>query len=130
MFRVGALVAVAAALVIIPTLAGAHTARYPTSVTIHFQGSASGDSFSGKVKSPRPACVPNRRVKVVSGDHETSELVGATRADANGRWTVDPPGQFVAPGDYHAFVPRKVRSKPGHRHICKAATAVTTVGGP
>ena len=124
---IGVLVTLAA----IPVLAGAHTKRFPSEITIHMKGSPSGDLFQGKVfRSPRPFCERFRRVRVIQGEHDAAVVLGTTKTDADGRWEFDPPGQFVTPGSYRAKALRKVRSRPGHRHICRPVSATTTVGGP
>lgn len=122
------LVAAIAALAVIPALAAAHTVRSQTTVTIHFKGSPTGDKFSGKVRSPRPACERNRLIRLIQGEHDAATVIASTRSDASGKWEIDPPGQFVAPGSYKAKVTRRKRARPGHLHICRPTFAKTTVG--
>jgi hypothetical protein len=105
-------------------VAVAHTARYDSTVTIHYKKNGPDpDTFFGKVDSTNPRCVANRTVNLNRRDGTTSVLVATDTADTAGDWDVTLPGA-ATPGDYYAVARRKVlRHNSKHFHLCRRAVS-------
>ena len=53
-------------------------------------------AFHGKVKSESDLCVPNRKVRMFEEKQGADRLIGKTRTDFEGKWTIlDEPGSGV-----------------------------------
>ena len=121
---IAAAVAVALAAVGTAETAAAHTVRYESKVTLNdpLIGPFKRGTFryTGKVKSERRSCYAGREVTMVyrSVDGSTTNELGSTTADSNGRWSFDVNAN--PPGDYFARIEKLVRERPGHRHVCLA----------
>jgi hypothetical protein len=107
------------------TVATAHTAKYRTRVTIHFSGGPYGNSFFGKVKSRKAACVRHRKVKVFRQKPGADKQFGTTStSDTAGNWNVT--NGNASPGDYYAKAKRKVlKHNANHFHVCKRGRSAT-----
>ncbi len=106
-------------------VASAHRVIYKSTVSIKFTTSAYGDSFSGKVRSPRARCVKRRSVRVFRVATGPDTVIGTDTSSDTGAWVVNP-GGFASPGDYYAKAKRKVLKRNArHRHICRGATSRT-----
>ncbi|MEK6252207.1 MAG: hypothetical protein AABM43_09740 [Actinomycetota bacterium] len=125
-----AVVVIAALALALGGIASAHTKKFPTTVTIALQGSPTGDSFAGQVKSSLKKCKQNRKVLV----YRQGALVGQTKSDETGAWVLSLGGSFASPGKYTAVALRKKYVKPGQKHICLKGTSpefkITGGGGP
>src|SRR5262245_30256524 len=115
-------VAIVAGLILVPAVAArGHTATYPTEVTIHTREITDGNvRFSGRVRSPRAACVAQRNVKLAEIN---TGLWVQTETNAEGKYAF----VLVLPtGDWRVKVRGKVlRSDALHDHRCQAATSTT-----
>ena len=121
MGRVGMAIGVLAAglVLVAPGPATAHVKKYNSRVTIQHPSEPNweGDVFSGS-----KACVRLRGVQLwVEGPGADDSLLGEFNADRRGHWS------YGIIGDrYYARVKREVvRSRNGHRHICKADRSAT-----
>jgi hypothetical protein len=104
---------------------GAGKKKVKTKVTISFQGSDYGDSFSGKVKAKKAKaklkrkCRKGRKVTVVHRQAGGNERIGTDRSNRRGKWALDA-GGLVEPGQYFAKAKKKkVKAKGGGKAICK-----------
>jgi hypothetical protein len=99
--------------------AQSHNAGYASHVTIHtdeFQV-----DFRGRVTSDLHACETHRKVKLYTGEGVYTGFYD--RTDAEGRYEINS-GPTVAP-TYYTRATRKVIDRPGHRHVCRAASSPT-----
>jgi hypothetical protein len=77
---------------------------------------AGSDPFHGKVRSPKHACEAHRLVKVFNVEAAPNGLVGKTRSDRHGEWSLPE----SANGQYYAKV-RRHRKRLAHGPIvCRA----------
>ena len=116
-------IALACLAIMITCLAGVALAvtSFDTSLTISFSR-ASGGQFSGRVKSPKHACIVDRKVTVYRKRSGRDPAVGSDRSNAKGRWRVNP--ARVAAGNYYAKTAAiQLQSGAGR---CSAARSVTT----
>ena len=98
------------------------SAKYRTDLTIGYSP-ASGGSFSGKVKSPRKACVAGRAVSVYRSKAGKDPAIGSATSTGGGKWFVNPAAN-VAAGDYYATTrAHKLAAGAG---TCTAAQPVST----
>lgn len=118
----------AAALLMLALVAGsasAHDVIYKSQVTLDGYGPVAPrvitNFFTGRVKSPKSACKPNRKVKVYRTHAGPDTLIGTTQSEADGHWSL---GNDVAgPGDYYAKLIRRDIGQTLHDHLCKRATS-------
>jgi hypothetical protein len=118
-----------AALAAFSVVATAHTARFDSTVTIHFKpnkGDGQGDDklsgFSGRVNSLKERCERNREVGVLRRLEGPDALVGEDSTDTDGEWEV--PVAAVPEGTYYAKAKRKdLRRNSAHVHICRRAVS-------
>ena len=110
---IGALVAL-----VFAAAAAAHVVRYKTDgVDIRYD--AVSTTFSGTVSAGKAACGSNRRVDVLSDAPGVDVVVGSTRTNPAGEWTVDAAG--LASSEYYADADRKtLKLTVDHRHVCTA----------
>jgi hypothetical protein len=111
--------------------AGAVSAATPvkTSVTIL---NANGERFTGRVTSPKKACLKGRRVtlymKIVArrnhGGYPGFEAVARATTKANGSWEVKASEAFLE-GDYRASVAPKRVTSGGQSLFCMARWGAT-----
>jgi hypothetical protein len=106
-------------------LAPAHTKKFNTRVTIHFDASPYGDSFFGKVKSKKHACEKNRKVKVFRRQPgPDAQFDGSDQSDNQGDWRIT--NGTAAPGNYYAKAKKKVlKNNNKHKHVCKRGRSRT-----
>src|SRR3954447_9535409 len=108
-----------------------HTQAYFSSLSIAFHDRATGDTFDGRIGSPKPICKRGRKVvvwRIQSGSHQR---IGADVTASDGKWVVDPPGKSVRAGRYYATMASKVlRKTAAHDHSCSpvTASAITITG--
>ena len=118
-----AIAALALAVMAVASPALAHTVKYRTTVTIdHATGSTGGGSdISGTVSSQNDKCEVGREVIVFDAGAPGGYLqIARTRSNRSGHWrttaSVLPVGEPI-----FAVVEARVRSRPGHLHVCKAS---------
>ncbi len=98
------------------------SAKYSTKLTLSYSP-ASGGHFSGKVKSPRSACVAGRAVTVYRSKAGKDPAIGSATSAGSGKWRVNPAGS-VAAGDYYARTPGVKLAAGGG--TCTAAKSIST----
>jgi hypothetical protein len=107
--------ALVAALALVVAGAGTATAaKAPTGVklTSVIEGMAGEGIYSGKVRSPRPKCRRHRLVRVIH-DVDPPFLIGETRTDNKGAWTLS--GPLPPHGDQVIVKVKKTRRCKGAR---------------
>jgi hypothetical protein len=102
--------------------ASAHNFRAGAQHTLQFDPAT--DDFSGELSSSVASCERSRSITVYreTGDAPaplTDTQVGTTATDADGTWSATVAD--ASPDDYYAVAAKKVKKRPGHRHICKKA---------
>jgi hypothetical protein len=106
---------VAGATLTFAAIAIANTQKFATSstvVTTPVTGTAYNVTYSGKISSPKQACVKNRRVTV--GDSE--QTLATVHSDSTGAWTTGAlPNQAEAIG----ITKKTLSSNPQHKKVCK-----------
>lgn len=112
--RAVALVTTSALALMIPgaDVASAHRYRASSRVSLDYSDSA----FKGKVRSGRPKCEKNRKVKIKKMRPGRDRVVGRDRTNDRGKFRVR---ERNAKGRYYAKVSRRSRGRYGHTHICK-----------
>jgi hypothetical protein len=110
-----ALLAALGALALVGGIATAHEEKFETKVKLKHSGSASGDSFAGKVKAGG-GCKEGRTVKVYhlleyGGERD---LIGKATSDATGQYEVSMNGPALK-GNYQALAKKLVSGD----HTCK-----------
>jgi hypothetical protein len=111
---IGALVALLA----VAGVAAAHVVKYKTN-GVDIQYNAESTTFSGKVSANKAACRGKRRVEVLSDAPGVDVVVGSTRTNSAGEWTVN--AVDPAPSEYYADADRKtLKLTVDHRHVCTA----------
>ena len=107
-----------AALLVLAATASAHVVKYKTDgVDIRYD--AGTTAFSGAVSAGKAACRANRRVEVLSDAPGVDTVVGSTRTNSAGEWTVN--AINPAPTEYYADADRKtLKLTVDHRHVCTA----------
>ena len=121
---ISAVVAVAAS----ASLAGAalgHAYSAPSTTSLRYD--EDDGLFKGRVESPRRPCVSQRKVKLVEHTPDGNEVVGRTRSNAKGRWSIE---HANASGAYSAIVVRRERMPTGHVHACQRGTSGTVTVDP
>jgi hypothetical protein len=111
---IGAVVAV----LVLAGAAAAHVVKYETD-GVDIQFDAGSTTFSGKVSAGKAACRSNRRVEVLSDAPGVDFVVGSTRTNSVGEWTIN--AVDLAPSEYYADADRKtLKLTVDHRHVCTA----------
>jgi hypothetical protein len=95
-----------------------------TSVTIL---NGNGERFTGRVTSPKKACLKDRRVTLYFqtgglrnyGGYPGFEAVGRATTKSNGNWEVEASEAFLE-GNYRAFVAAKRVTDDGQSLLCMA----------
>lgn len=108
------------ALAVGAAVAGAHTFRADSEVTIRYNEAK--EQFQGRVLSDRDSCVRNREVVVIERKPGQNTTVGADQTNDVGFWKVEkknPKGEFVA------RVLRRARGSGDHLHVCRADRSET-----
>ncbi|MFN2587011.1 MAG: hypothetical protein ABR613_02675 [Actinomycetota bacterium] len=103
----------------------AHAYSAPSATTLRYD--EDDGRFRGRVDSPRRSCEEQRKVKLVKHTSSGNEVVGRTRSNAKGRWSIE---QGNANGAYHAVVVRRNHTPPGHIHQCQRGTSGTITVDP
>ena len=108
---------------LLAVVAAAHTARYDSTVTIHFQrGHGERGAFSGKVISQKARCQIDRTVAVRKRVDGPDRLIGTDRTNTEGEWELEAQGTNA--WAYYARARRKVlRKDADHLHVCRPATS-------
>ncbi len=106
-------------------LALAHAYSAPSSTTLRYD--EDGGRFRGRVESPRRPCEQQRKVKLVRLTSDGREVVGRTRSNNRGRWSIE---EANANGAYRAVVVKRDRTPPGHVHNCQRGTSGTVTVDP
>jgi hypothetical protein len=83
--------------------------------------------FKGRVESPRRPCEGSRKIKLREHTDDGTEVVGRTRSNAEGRWSIEQP---TANGVYSAVVVRRERTPTGHVHACQRGASGTVTVDP
>jgi hypothetical protein len=111
-------IAALAALLVLAAAATAHVVKYKTDgVDIHYD--AGSTTFSGEVSAGKAACRSNRKVEVLSDAPGVDTVVGSTRTNSAGEWTINAVG--FASSEYYADADRKtLKLTVDHRHVCTA----------
>jgi hypothetical protein len=78
--------------------------------------------FKGRVISEKSSCEAGRTVRLY---HEGGVFAQETESDEDGRWRVE----FVGVTGYYAKATKRVRERPGHRHVCKPDRSPTIEPG-
>ncbi len=103
----------------------AHAYSAPSTTTLRYD--EDDGRFRGRVESPRRPCRQMRKVKLVKHTSSGREVVGRTRSNNRGRWSIE---QGNASGAYHAVVVKRDRTPPGHVHSCQRGTSGTVTVDP
>lgn len=100
--------------------ATAHDITYDSKVTLDDYGpGVITNFFTGKVKSSKNACKPDRKVKVFRVAPGADTLIGSTTSASDGDWSL---GNDVAgPGNYYAKLRLRDIGASLHDHVCKRA---------
>jgi hypothetical protein len=111
-------IAALAALLVLAAAATAHVVKYETD-GIDIQYDAGSTTFSGEVSAGKAACRSNRKVEVLSDAPGVDTVVGSTRTNSAGEWTINAVG--LASSEYYADADRKtLKLTVDHRHVCTA----------
>jgi hypothetical protein len=118
--------------------ATAHTEVYPTSLTIGVGSAGSGPDeetvWFGNAISEKPACQPDRKVKLFRDPPSVAppSLIGSDITNAEGYWQINMAGYPPPDGVYYAKTRGRVLSKNDrHRHTCsRARSDELAVPGP
>jgi hypothetical protein len=103
--------------------AAAGSTFYPGQLSITFRSTPSGDSFSGRVSSSKPAC-RKRKVVIFRKRSGADDRIRATRSRRGGAWEVTPPHRRVGGGHYYAVIHTKYL---GGGSACVAVTTSDVV---
>jgi hypothetical protein len=107
-----------AALFLMAGAATAHVVKYKTD-GVNIEYDAGSTTFSGKVSAGKHACQANRRVEVLSDAPGVDAVVGSTRTNSAGDWTVN--AVNLSSSEYYADAGRKtLKLTVDHRHVCTA----------
>lgn len=80
-------------------------------------------TFSGRVTSPRHACVPMRRVTLY---RTNGNVLGHTQTNAHGRWKITASGSAgISLGRFYAKVRRTSQGAAGTIYVCQGARSRT-----
>jgi hypothetical protein len=112
---------VALALALAATAAAGSTV-YSSALTITFRSKPSGDRFSGRVSSAKPAC-RRRKVIIFRRRSGADDRIRATRSRRGGAWTVLPPHRRIGAGRYYAVI--RAKALPGG--ACAAVSTSSVV---
>ncbi len=115
-----ALVAILA--VVLVASAQADSRSYWNTISITFRSVPAGDSFSGRVRSAKPACRRGRKVVIFRKRSGADERIRAARSRRGGRWEAIPPGGKAGAGHYYALMRRKVLSTGAEYRECAPVT--------
>jgi hypothetical protein len=96
---------------------------YSGQLSITLRSAPSGDSFSGRVFSSKPAC-RRRKVVIFRKRSGADDRIRATRSRRGGAWEVIPPHRRVGAGRYYAVVHTKFL---GGGSACVAVTTSDVV---
>jgi hypothetical protein len=111
-------IAALAALLVLAAAATAHVVKYKTD-GVDIQYDAGSTTFSGEVSAGKAACRSNRKVEVLSDAPGVDTVVGSTRTNSAGEWTINAVG--LASSEYYADADRKtLKLTVDHRHVCTA----------
>jgi hypothetical protein len=111
-------IAALAALLVLAAAATAHVVKYKTD-GVDIQYDAGSTTFSGEVSAGKAACRSNRKVEVLSDAPGVDTVVGSTRTNSAGEWTINAVG--FASSEYYADADRKtLKLTVDHRHVCTA----------
>ena len=125
--RVCVVLAAAAALCVAPPTAHAHSASYPSQISLTLVSEVGSDQFSGRVASGHTDCVAGRTVTLyrTAGDALPDPVAAS---DAQGAWSRRVSG--VAAGAYYAVAAASVARSEGHKHACETARSNSVTVAP
>ncbi|HEV2757344.1 MAG TPA: hypothetical protein VG318_16385 [Actinomycetota bacterium] len=103
----------------------AHAYSAPSTTSLRYD--EDGGEFRGRVASPRRSCEDSRKIKLVKHTSSGNDVVGRTRSNSKGRWSIE---KENASGAYSAIVVRRDRTPPGHVHACQRGTSGTVTVDP
>jgi hypothetical protein len=89
--------------------AQAGTRIYSNELSITFRSVPSGDSFSGRVRSAKPAC-RRRKIVIFRKRSGSDDRIRAARSRRGGAWKAIPPHGRTGAGRYYAVMRTKVLS--------------------
>jgi hypothetical protein len=112
------------ALVAAPAVLG-HAYSAPTATSLRYDEDSG--RFKGRVESPRRQCEHGRTVKLLKHTGSGKEVVGETRSNTEGRWSIEEP---TANGVYSARIVRRERTPVGHVHACQRGASGTVTVDP
>ena len=122
---------------LLAVVVAAHTTSYESNVNMNaYTSGAANNYFWGAVTSPKPACAPDRKVRVFrkrSGDDSKfgSDTSLEGPSPGSGPYTVTAPTGDTPEGKYYAKIKaRDLRPGGAHAHICEGAKSPTVAVGP
>lgn len=122
---------------LLAVVVSAHTTSYESNVNINaFTSGVVGNYFYGAVTSPKPACAPKRKVRVLRKKPGDDSRFGSDTSlegpsPGSGPYTVTAPTGDIPEGDYYAKVkPRDLAGGKAHTHLCKGAESSALAVGP
>jgi hypothetical protein len=107
-----AVLAVAAAILLLPVVSAAGAGKNSTKIVISLKTPA----FHGKLTSPRQACLGSRKVKMYREVNGTKKQLGKDTSEDNGKWAI-PLGKNLRPGGYYAIVEARGKCKPAKSQV-------------
>ena len=115
---------VAALVIAVAASAAAGSTIYSGQLSITFRSRPSGDSFSGRVRSEKPAC-RQRKVIIFRKRSGADDRIRATRSRRGGAWEAIPPHGRTGAGRYYAVIRTKVLSSgsAGYRACARVTTS-------
>lgn len=116
---------VVCSLAVAAAAAFAHAYSAPSTTTLRYD--EDDGRFRGRVDSPRRPCENRRKIRLVKHTSSGKEVVGRTRSNSRGRWSIE---QGNANGAYTAVVVRRERTPVGHVHACQRGTSGTVTVDP
>jgi hypothetical protein len=99
-------------------VAAAHSFSASTASLIGYEDG----SFAGRVGSTHSECVGRRRVRLEKHTDAGLKVVGRTRSDEDGHWTIHKP---KAKGTYWVVVRRRIETTNEHDHTCRRGGSAT-----
>ena len=92
-------------------------------IASHISIKSNGLTFSGKVTSVNPGCLPGRKVTLY---RTNGNVLGSTHTNLHGHWKITAQGSAgITLGHFFAKVKRRSEGTAGTIFVCKAATSRT-----
>jgi hypothetical protein len=123
-------VAAAATICVAPPTAHAHSASYPSQISLTLVSEVGSDQFSGRVSSGHSDCVSGRTVTLyrTAGDGLLDPAAAVAVSDAQGAWSRRVSG--IAAGAYYAVAAASFARSEGHKHACETARSSSVTVAP